>query len=81
MVTKICSGQELLYKINRKGLIKKRNKVELRFLCTVFRVIARIMHTNIGVIWTYDDHVTLRTRIAGRRGPGRRGPGRRGRPK
>ena len=33
-VTKLCSGQEMLYKINQRGKVKKRNKVELRFLCT-----------------------------------------------
>jgi len=34
MVTKSWSGQEMLYKINQRGIIQKRNKVELRFLCT-----------------------------------------------
>ena len=34
MVTKLCSGQEMLYKINQRKVIQKRNKVELRFLCT-----------------------------------------------
>jgi len=34
MVTKFCSGQEMLYKINQRKVIQKRNKVELRFLCT-----------------------------------------------
>jgi len=29
MVTKLCSGQEILYKINQRGIIKNRNKVEL----------------------------------------------------
>ena len=45
MVTKLCSGQEILYKINQRRIIQKRNKVELRFLCTALRVIARSMHT------------------------------------
>jgi len=68
MVTKLCSGQEMLYKINQRGIIQKQNKVELRFLCTALHVIARNMHAKYGVIWTYDDKVTLRTRKAGRRG-------------
>jgi len=81
MVTKLCSGQKMLYKINQRGFIHKRNKVELRFLSTALRVIARSMHTKLGVIWTYDDKVTLRTRKAGRRGRRHgRGRGRR-RPK
>jgi len=67
MVTKLCTDQEMLYKINQK-----LKKVELRFLCTALRVIARSMHTKFGVIWTYDDKVMLRTRKAGRRGQGRR---------
>jgi len=70
MVTKLCFGQEMLYKINQRGIIEKRNQVELRFLCTALRVIARSMHTKFGVIWTYDDKVTLRARKAER--PGRR---------
>jgi len=75
MVRKLCSGQEMLYKINQRGIIQERNKVKLRFLCTAFRVIARSMHTKFGVIWIYDDKVTLRTRKAGRHGRrGRRRP-------
>jgi len=57
MVTKLCSGQEMLRKINQRVIIKKRNNVELRFLCTALQVIARSMHTMFGVIWTYDDKV------------------------
>ena len=68
MMTKLRSGQKMLYKINQRGIIKNRNKVELRFLCTALRVIARNMHTKFGVIWTYDDKVTLRKKKAGRRG-------------
>jgi len=68
MMTKLRSGQKMLYKINQRGIIKNRNKVELRFLCTALRVIARNMHTQFGVIWTYDDKVTLRTRKAGKGG-------------
>jgi len=66
----------MLYKINQKGIIQKRNKVELWFLCTALRVIARSMHTKFGVIGIYDDKVTLQTRKAGRRGHrrGRRQP-------
>jgi len=65
MVTKLCSGQEMLYKINQRGIIQKRNKVELRrFLCTALRVIARNMHTKYGVIRTYGNKVMLRTRNA-----------------
>jgi len=64
MVTKLCSRQEMLYKINQRGIIKKRNKVELRFLCTALRVIARNMHIKYGVIRTYGDKVMLRTRNA-----------------
>jgi len=30
-MTKLRSGQEMLYKINQRVIIKKRNKVELRF--------------------------------------------------
>jgi len=64
MVTQLCSGQEMLYKINQKAIINKRNKVELRFLCPALWDIARNMHTKFGVIWTYNDKVTLRTRNA-----------------
>jgi len=67
----------MFYKINQRELIKKRNYVELEFLCTALRVISRSMHTKFGVIWTYDDIVTLRTRKAGLRGHRhRRGRGR-----
>jgi len=61
MVTKLCSGQEMLYKINQRGIIKKRNEVELQFLYTALRVIAGNMHTKYGVIRTYGDKVMLRT--------------------
>jgi len=54
----------MLYKINQRGIIQKRNKVELQFLCTALRVIARNMHTKYGVIWTYGDNVMLQTRNA-----------------
>jgi len=68
MVTKLCSGQEILYKINQRGIIKKWNKVEkkvaLRFLCTALPVIARNMHTKYGVIPTYGDKVMYWTRNA-----------------
>jgi len=64
MVTKLCFGQEMLYKINQRDLNQKRKKVELRFLCTALRVIARNMHTKYGVILTYGDKVMLRTRNA-----------------
>jgi len=64
MVTKLYTGQEMLYKINQRGIIKKRNKVELWFLCTALRVVARNMHTKYGVIQTYGDKVMLRTRNA-----------------
>jgi len=63
MVTKLCSAQKILYK-NQRGLIKKWNKVELRFLCTALQVIARNMHTKYGVIQTYGDKVMLRTKNA-----------------
>jgi len=63
MLVKLCSRQEMLYKINQRGIIKKRNKVELRFLCTALQVIARNMHTcKYGVIQTYGDKVMLRTK-------------------
>ena len=62
MVTMLCSGQEMLYKINQRGITQKRINVELRFLCTALRVIARNMHTKYGVIRTYGDKVMLRTR-------------------
>jgi len=58
MIAMLRTGQEMLYTINQRGIIKKRNRVELRYLCTALRVIARYMHTKIGVIWTYDDKVT-----------------------
>jgi len=61
---KVMLGQEMLYKINQSEIIQKQNKVELRFLCTALRVIARSMHTKFGVIWTYDDKVMLWTRNA-----------------
>jgi len=64
IVTKLCSGQKMLYKINQRGIIQKRNKVELQFLCTALRVIARNMHTKYGVIRTYGDKVMLWTRNA-----------------
>ena len=32
-MTKLDSGQEMLYKNNQKEIIKKRNKIELWFLC------------------------------------------------
>jgi len=63
MVTKLCSGQEILYKY-QKGLIKKRNKAEIQFLCTALRVIARNMHTKHGIIRNYDDKVMLLIRNA-----------------
>ena len=82
MVTKLCSGQDLLYKINQRGIIKKRNRVGLWFLRTAIRVIAISMHTKFGVIWTHNDKVTLRTRKARRRRGHGRGHGRgRRRPK
>jgi len=64
MVTKLCSGQEMLYQINQREIIQKRNNVELRFLCTALRVITKNMHTKFGVIWNYSEKVTLRTRNA-----------------
>jgi len=45
----------MLYKINQREIIQKRNNVTSRFLCTALRVIARSMHTKFGVIWIYDD--------------------------
>jgi len=45
----------MLYKINQRGIIWKINNVELRFLYTALRVIARNMHTKYGVIQTYGD--------------------------
>jgi len=64
MVTKLSSGQELLNKTNERGILQKQNNVELRFLCIVLSVIAGNMHDKFGVIWTYGDKVTLRTRNA-----------------
>jgi len=52
MVTKLRSGQAMLYK-NQRGIIQNRNMVKLRLLCTALRVIARNMQTKFGVIWTY----------------------------
>jgi len=55
----------MLYKINQRGIIQKRNKVVLQFLCTALCVIARNMHTKYGVIRTHNgDKVMLRTRNA-----------------
>ena len=51
MVTKL----HCYIKINQRGIIQKRNKVELRFLCTALWVIAKNMHTKFGMIWTYSD--------------------------
>jgi len=64
MMTKLRSGQEMLYKINQRWIIRKRKNVELWLLCTALQFIARKMHTKFKVIWTYDDNVTLRTRNA-----------------
>jgi len=64
MVKQLCSGQEMLYKINQRGIIQKWSKVELRFLCTAFRVITRNKHTKYGVIRTYGDKVMRQTRNA-----------------
>ena len=50
---------------NQRGIIKKRNKVELRFLCSAPRVIARNMHTKFGMFWTYSDKVMLQIRKSG----------------
>jgi len=75
---KVCSGLEMLYKINQRGIILKRNKVDYGSCAMHFRIIARSMHTMFGVIWTYDDKVTLRTKKTRRR---RRRRGRRRRPK
>ena len=63
MVTMLHSGQEMLLK-NQRGLIKKRIKFELWFLCTALSVIARNKHIKFGVIWTFGDNVMLRTRNA-----------------
>jgi len=64
MVTKlhVCSGEKMLYKINQREIIQQWNNVELRFLRIALRIIARSMHTKFGVIWPFDDKVTLRTR-------------------
>jgi len=55
MVTKLCSGQKCSIKINPRGIIQNWDKVELPFLCTALRVIARSRHTkltpNIRVSW------------------------------
>ena len=48
----------------QRGIIQKVNKVELRFLCTALRDIARNMHIKYGVIRTYGDKVMLQTRNA-----------------
>ena len=46
-------------KINQREIIKKQNKVELRFLCTALQDIARNTHTKFGIIWTYSDSYSL----------------------
>ena len=51
-------------KINQRGIMQIRNKIELRFLCTALRVIARNMHTKFGVMYTYSDKVRLWTKNA-----------------
>jgi len=51
-------------KINQRGLIKQRKKIESRYLCIVLRVIARNMHSKHEVIRTYGDKVMLWTRNA-----------------
>jgi len=60
MVTKLCSGQEMLYKINQRGIIRQR-RVELRFLYTALRIISRNMHTKYKIIRAYIDKVMLLT--------------------
>ena len=54
----------MLYKIDQRGIIKKRNNKELRFLCIALWVIARNMQTKYGVIRTYGDKIMLRTKNA-----------------
>ena len=34
MVTKLCSGQEMLYKSNQRGIIKKQGRVMVLVHCT-----------------------------------------------
>jgi len=46
------------------GIIWNLNNVELWFVYTALRVIARNMHTKFGVIWTYGDKVKLQTKNA-----------------
>ena len=55
----VHSGQEMVYKNQSKGIIQKRNKVELQFGCTALWVINRNMHTRFGMIWTYSDKVSV----------------------
>ena len=67
MVTKLCSGQEMLYKINQKGNNSKTEQgrfTVLVHLYTALRVVARNMHTKYGVIRTYGDKVMLWIRNA-----------------
>jgi len=47
----------MLYKTKLKENNSNRNMVELRFVCTGLWVIAKNMHTNFEVIWTYGDKV------------------------
>jgi len=65
---KFNSGQEMLCKINQRGIIQKRKMVEYGS-CALLRIISRNMHTKFGVIWTYmyDDKVKLQTRTSERR--------------
>jgi len=49
-------------KINQRGFIQRRNKVEIWFLSTALRVIVRNMHTKYGVLQTYGNNVMLWTR-------------------
>jgi len=81
MVRKLCSGQEMLYKINQTGIIKKteQGRVTVRVHCTLSHC-QKHTYEVFRVIQTYDDKVTLRPRKAGPRGRGHgRGRRRRGR--
>ena len=55
--TKLHSGQEMLYKNQSKGNIKKMEQGRIVFHCTLSHCIN--MHTKFEVIWTYGHKVML----------------------
>ena len=58
-VTKLRTGQEMVHKINQRGIIKKRNNVEFLFLCTTLEQLPEtcIHVARLKSFWTYGDKV------------------------